>query len=247
MWRGRRGPRGAGDGAQRATPGRREAQRGSPPHRSSHRVGTQALGGAFPVDRNSRPRGDACGAPIPRFPAAPPRGERARCTGVAQAPGTVSISGGTASLPRSLPQAGPPCLPACTAPPPPWATEPRPLEGRDGARLGAGPAFLRPRGRQPSQVTRRSALGHLAGEVFRGSTNFPESWRPGGGEGADWPLPAPRRALAAIGWGGGGAGRDPPPGKSSEVKWCTWKGRTLRQEPPPAGCSGSCRQETRVS
>lgn len=131
----------AGPNAQ--PPGRREARRGSPPHRSSHPRGTPQ--GRLSLGQD--PSGDAPSAPIPRPSAAPPRGERARCTGVAWAPGTVSISAGTASLPRSLPQAGPPCLPACTARPRPWATEPRPLKGRDGARPGAGPAFLRPRGR----------------------------------------------------------------------------------------------------
>lgn len=142
LWHGR-GPTGAGDGAERAAPGRSEARRGNLPHRSSHPGGTPALRGAFPVDRDPRHQGDAPGVPIHGPSEAPPGGERARCTGVARTPGTVSISAGTASLP----QAGPPCLPACTARPPPWATEPRPLEGRDGARLGAGPAFLRPRGR----------------------------------------------------------------------------------------------------
>lgn len=33
--------------------------------------------------------------------------------------------------------------------------------------------------------------------------------------------------IAAIGWGGGGVGRDPPPGKWSAVKWVHLAGTEL--------------------
>lgn len=86
-------------------------------------AGTRALG-----DRRSP-------GPVPGPSAAPPHSERARCTGVARAPGTVSISAGPTSLPRP-PSGRPPRLPACTARPPPWAREPSSSRAATGRARG---------------------------------------------------------------------------------------------------------------
>lgn len=41
------------------------------------------------------------------------------------------------------------------------------------------------------------------------------------------------RVLAAIGWGGGGVGRDPPPGEWSAVKWVHLAGTELFSKNQP--------------
>lgn len=142
LWLRKRGPRGAGDRVNARPLGTRSsARRGAPLTLSSNHQGTQALqalGGLFPVNKGPSPRGATSPCPIPGPFAAPPHGQRARCTGVARAPGTVSISAGPASLARALPLVRPPCLPACTARPPPWAREPGQFKHRDGAARGLG-------------------------------------------------------------------------------------------------------------
>lgn len=139
-----------------------------------------------------------------------------------RAPGTVSISGGPGSLPRALPQVGPPGLPACTARPPPWAREPGQFKDRDGARLGGcacdsdAPGQVAASGRRISQ--RWATLQSLSAS-HKLSRGLAEQAR----RGLVSPCPA-WRVLAAIGWGGGGpgaggAGRDPPPRQCWAVKW----------------------------
>lgn len=173
----------------------------APPTRSPIRR-DPGSGGAFLVHRDRSPAGATLRVPPP--------GERARCTGVARAPGTVSIRAGPASLPRA------PAYLRVELGHRHGREEPASLEGRAGARLGSGARLWGPG--QKAWEPRESALDHLAGEVLR-TANFPEGGRPGRRASPIGPS-RPSLARPRCDWLGRWlrAGRDPPPGQFWAVK-----------------------------
>lgn len=167
------------------------AREAAPSTRSSHPEGTQASGGAIPTDRDpSSRRGGGYDAPRnPIVSAARPRGERARCTGVARAPGTVNTSA------RPLPSRAPSLR---SGHPAYLRVQLGHRHGRErtarGLRRckawGLGRRLCGPGAGNRRCGSRKSALGHLAEEVSQKPTNFAERWRPGRREVADWSFPA---------------------------------------------------------
>ena len=242
---------GSGGGAERrgrrdgpATPGHREAR--VLPQRQPLALGLpiprgpRLPGGAFPTDRDpSSRRGGGYDAPrTPIVSAAPPRGERTRCTGVARARGTVSTSA------RPLPSRAP----SLTSGHPAYLrVQLGHRHGRERTARGLRRCKARGLGRRlcgPGAGNlrcgpRKSALSHLAEEVFQNPINFAEGWRPRRREVADWSFPA--RGEASLWLAGRGLrARRPSSGRVPAAKWVHLAGpERSAKNPQGRGFAGS--------
>lgn len=204
--------------------------------------GDQGSRGAFATDVDPSPGGGGGAAEGGgRFPGPSRPSPRASAPGAQVWPGhqVQSALAAAGVLPARPPSGRPPCLPACTARPPPWAQEPGQLGGRSGARLGAWARGVEAPGQVTTRRSRIQSAGPLAGKFSRDPHTFPRAGGPGGDRRGLVPDGPARPVPATIGWSGGGAGRDSPPSEASAVLGSTWRGRALRPEPAGAGCTDS--------